>query len=252
MITFFYELKLRNELLYYFGWLNFILALALIMLSSISKMEVAGTNAWFKPFKFAMSIGIYSWTMAWYTAYLTGFNGIVFAWSIILLLGFEIIYITLQAARGQLSHFNLSTPVTSLLYGLMAMAASLVTLYTAYIGWLFWQQTFPELPEAYVWGIRLGILIFVVFSFQGFMMGSRLSHSVGAPDGGGGLPLLNWSRTHGDLRIAHFIGMHALQVLPLLAYYVVRHSPTVGLIAILYAVLAVYSLVRAMAAKPFW
>lgn len=252
MITFLYELKLRNELLYYFGWINFILALVLILLAGISKTEVAGTSAWFKPFKFAMSIGIYSWTMAWYAAYLIDFNRTVFAWSIILLLGFEIIYITLQAARGQLSHFNISTPLTSLLYGLMAMAASLVALYTAYIGWLFWHQTFPELPEAYVWGIRLGILIFVVFSFQGFMMGSRLSHTVGAPDGGGGIPILNWSRTYGDLRIAHFIGMHALQVLPLLAYYVVRHSATIVFIAILYALLAVYSLVRAMAAKPLW
>jgi hypothetical protein len=252
MNEFFSVLKERNEQLYYFGLVCFTLALLFLILILISSTQISGVNAWYKPFKFALSIALYAVTIAWYVWYFPSFNVKPFNWIVIILFGFEIIYIAIQAARGQLSHFNLSTPVYSFLYGLMAFAATAVTIYTAYIGVLFFSNNFPNLPLYYLWSIRIGIILFVIFSLEGFVMGSRLSHTIGGADGGAGLPILNWSYKYGDPRIAHFIGMHALQILPLMSYYFLKNTKTTFVVGGLYALLALFTLIQALNGKPFY
>ncbi len=245
-------LKSKNETMFYFGLICFVLAIVFLLLTKLSSIQVSGVNAWYKPFKFAMSIMLYAWAMAWYCAYLPAFNISLFNWTIIILLGLEIVYIALQAGRGQLSHYNFSTPLYAAFFQFMGIAASLVTLYTAYVGVQFFQHDFPDLPTAYVWAIRFGIIIFVIFSFEGAAMGARLAHTVGGADGSVGIPLLNWSKKFGDLRITHFIGMHALQVLPVLAYYVLKDSKAIFIVSALYGLLAVYTLILALNGKPFF
>ena len=252
MKTFFEELYTRNEALTIFGFMCLLAAGLFFILSRTTDTEVMGVNAWYKPMKFALSTTLFSWAMAWYSHYFgTLTNLSAFNWGVIILLGFEVGYIALQAGRGQLSHYNTSTPLYGFLFSMMALAATLVTLWTAYIGLLFFQHDFPELPDYYLWGIRLGIFIFVVFSFEGFVMGSRLSHTIGGTDGNHGIPFLNWSTKFGDPRVAHFIGMHALQVLPILAFYVFRNVKlTIGA-AVIYGALAIFTLIQALAGKPF-
>lgn len=250
MMSFLQQLKFRNETMFYFGVACLVLSVLFLILAKTTTTQVYGVNAWYKPFKFAFSTLTFAWAMAWYCYYLPNFNVNLFNWSIIVLLGFEIAYIALQAGRGQLSHYNLSTPVYSVLFSMMALAASAVTIYTAYVGYLFFSNSFPELPTYYVWAIRLSIILFVIFSFEGFAMGSRLSHTVGAPNDNSNLFILGWSKTFGDLRVAHFIGMHALQVLPVLSFYVLKNTKLTIAVAILYGLLALLTLVQALKGKP--
>jgi hypothetical protein len=114
------------------------------------------------------------------------------------------------------------------------------------VGFLFFKYDFPELPSHYVWAIRFGIIFFVVFALEGFAMGSRLNHNVGAFNENSNWFIVGWSKTVGDLRVAHFIGMHALQVLPILSYYLLKSNKlTIGL-SILYGLLALVTLVQAI------
>ena len=245
-------LKDRNALLYWFGLINLIAFIILMILSFAKPLEFAGANAWHKPAKFAISTTILSWSLAWYIGYLKSSRDLtISAWIVVIMLAFEVIYIVWQAARGQGSHFNVSTPFYAAMYSLMALAASAITLATGYIGLKFFGTLSVELPLYYLWAIRLGFLLFFIFSFEGFAMGSRMSHTVGAADGGRGIPFFNWSLSYGDLRIAHFIGMHALQVLPILAWYLLQNLKLTILASLLYAVLAVFVLTQALKGNSF-
>lgn len=252
MMYFIETLRSRNETLFNFGLICLVLTMLFYVLSKTTSTEVFGINAYIKPFKFALSTFLYSWTMAWFIGYLPTFNPTVFNWIIIITLGFEIVYIALQASKGELSHYNVSSPTKSFLYTMMALMATIATIATAYIAVLFFGNSVSELPDYYLWSIRLGLIIFVIFSFEGFAMGSRMTHTIGGLDGSKGIPILNWSFTHGDLRIAHFIGMHALQIIPILSFYLLKNTKlTIGL-GILYFGLAVFTLVQALQGRSFF
>ena len=245
-------LKSKNELLFIFGLVNFALAGLFVLLSQVSSIEVSDTNAWFKPIKFALSIGLFSWTIAWFMSYLPQDKGLqIISWLIVLMLGFEILYIGFQAGRGQLSHYNLSTPIYGGLHTLMAFAATVVSFITLFLAIRFFQTPLPELADYYVWSIRIGLLLFFIFSLEGFVMGANLSHTIGASSGGKVIPFLNWSREYGDPRVAHFSGMHALQVLPIASHYVLKDIRLTFGLAIIYTLMAVYVLLQALYGQPF-
>lgn len=94
------------------------------------------------------------------------------------------------------------------------------------------------------------MIIFVVFSFEGFAMGSRLNHSVGAVNDNSNLLILGWSKTVGDLRVAHFIGMHALQILPILSFYLLKNTKLTIALSVAYGLLALFTLFQALKGRP--
>ena len=108
--------------------------------------------------------------MAWYCYYLPSFNIHLFNWTVVILWSFEIVYIAFQAGKGQLSHYNLSTPVYSILYSLMAIAATAVTLYTAYIGFYF-SNTIFQTFQLLLMGYSFGHYCFCNFFISGFCNG---------------------------------------------------------------------------------
>jgi hypothetical protein len=219
------ELHRRNPVLSVATWLNVALALVLIALLPFdTAAPILGISRWVKPLKFAISIAVFTGTMGWLLAYLQGARPravTVISWTIFVSMVGEIAIITGQAARGVRSHFNADSALDATLFSVMGALIALNTIAAAYAAWLFFRAR-STVTGAYLTGIRLGFLVFLFASAVGGLMVGQGSHTVGVHDGGPGLPFVNWSTEGGDLRVAHFAGMHALQGLPLLGWLLDR------------------------------
>ena len=204
-----------------------LLAVVCVIAALVDQRELLGVNVWEKPLKFAISTVIYSVTWAWLLPQLT--RGRRLAWwagsVIAILLTIELIIIAGAAAFGVTSHFNVSTPFATTLWAIMAFSISALWVLTFVVSVMLFRN--PLGDRARSAAIRTGAVLALVGMGLAFLMtgpqGDQISnyqgvigaHTVGVADGGPGLPLLGWSTVAGDLRIPHFVGMHALQVLPL-------------------------------------
>ncbi len=206
---------------------------------------ITGAPAWFKPMKFALSIMIYSLTLVWMLGYVKGHPRLVALVSAVTAIGFvvELALLTLQVVRGVRSHFNVSTPFDSAIFSIMGILIVVVWLMTLLTAALVMRQKFTD--PVFAWSLRLGLLVSAVGMVLAFLMprptpeqlavmqagGAPVelgAHAVGVPDGGPGLPFVGWSTEGGDLRVPHFIGMHGLQVLPVLGLVVNRAFATLS------------------------
>ena len=203
-----------------------------------------GTPTWIKTFKFSVSTALYGATLLWAITLtqgrarlIAGRAATVLGWVLVL----ELLLLVIQGARAQPMHFNESGLVNLILWrtmtvGIIIMFISFIVLMVNVIRGI---NTNPVLA----WSLRLGLIVTAIGLAQGFAMtgptpaqlevlqaGKTVSlmgaHTVGSssitPDNGPGLPLVGWSTTHGDLRIGHFIGLHALQIIPLLGLWLSR------------------------------
>jgi hypothetical protein len=193
-----------------------------------------GAPIWLKPFKFAVSIAAYCVTWAWLLTLLQRGRRLAdhVSTGIVVIFVVEFGIIVAQVVRGRASHFNVATPLDATLFSIMG--ASIAALWTATLVLTILLLRARIADQAARWAIRLGALV----SLAGIALGALMlgptgeqersmregtfegvvgAHSVGVPDGGPGMAITGWSTTGGDLRIPHFVGMHALQALPLFA-----------------------------------
>ena len=215
-----------------------VLAGALIGLA-IDPRIITGAPAWLKPAKFAVSIAIYSLTLAWIFSLIPEWARTrrIVGWTTAVTLVLEVVVVDLQAFRGTTSHFNVATLFDGVLFGIMGAAILVQTLSTIAVAVVLWRH--PLADRALSWALRFGITITIVGAMTGGLMtqptrvqldgaraGERMTvaggHTVGGPDGGPGLIGTGWSTNHGDLRVPHFLGLHALQAFPLLALVLAR------------------------------
>ncbi|MFG1673397.1 hypothetical protein [Micromonospora sp. NPDC049282] len=188
---------------------------------------LTGAPAWLKPLKFAISFVIYGVTLAWMLSLLPRRSRLAerAATVLVAVAVLEMVIIVAQVLRGTTSHFNTTTGLNAALFDVMGAAILVLFLAQAVLAVVLLRRRTPDRAGGYA--VRLGLGVSLLGMLVAFLMvaqrpagapaGISGAHSVGVPDGGPGLPLVGWSTTGGDLRVGHFVGLHALQALPLLA-----------------------------------
>lgn len=221
-------------------------------------------SVWSKPLKFCLALLIHFATLGVLAQQLeprrrTGPVLNVFVWLSVAAALFEIIYIVIQAARGRHSHFNFETSLEATMYTAMGVGALLLVIAPFVLGVLLAAQRDGDksgLRMGSVAGLLLAPILTLIFA--GYMSSVNYSHWVGeAVSDAGGVPLFGWSRDVGDLRPAHFLGTHAMQILPIIGLAADRLAPklaraAVALAAAVIAVVAALLFMQALSGAPFW
>ncbi|MEV7553042.1 hypothetical protein AB0N89_25820 [Amycolatopsis sp. NPDC089917] len=200
----------------------------------IDQRTLGGAPLWAKPFKFAVSATLYFFSWSWLVSLLPKFRRTAGALTNVLVAIFTAEYalVVFQASRVRASHFNNATPLDNTIF--QVMGGMIAVLWTVNLV-LTIAVLFTRLPDrATTWAARIGAILGMIGISLATLMSSPTpdqqalldatgqsamigAHTVGLPDGGPGLPILGWSTVGGDLRIPHFLGLHGLQALPLLA-----------------------------------
>jgi hypothetical protein len=229
---FFRELDANDPVLSRLGW-ALVLAVPLFAALALFAPATAGVNPWvvspwIKPIKFSLSFSTFASTISLLLMALQipGWQLKLARRVIAASVALEILSLGAQAWRSSFPHAG-----HPLLDSLLAQTTnSMVMVNTAIVCWMlvlfFANRVRTDVVDRpMVSAIRYSIVIFLAGNAIGGYMLARGSHTVGTADGGPGLPFVNWSVIGGDLRIAHFIAIHAIQIVPLFAYILAQMAP---------------------------
>ena len=216
----------------------------------------AGPVSFRKPTTFGISFGLTTMTLAWVAGNLkisdrTG-------WLLLVPLAVadtcEVAWVSLQRWRGVASHFNNDTALAGLLFLLMggvAIAVAAMVILAVTVLAFTAMRALPSMALA----IRAGLLILLVAQGVG---GWMIQHGVGPAEAGVTQGLTTFGAA-GVMKVPHAVAIHAIQVLPalawLLAFAALDERRRLGLVRVAtvgYVALVVVSVLQAAAGvAPF-
>jgi hypothetical protein len=235
-------------------------ALPLALAAGLDPRQFQGEGVWVKPLKFHAALVVYTATLALYARWLPPGLAHSRKWRVYLgvvaaAIMAELLWIGGAAAMGTASHFNISSPVWSMLYGLMGLAAVILTSLSLAFGIAIARNQATGLDPAVRLALVIGlILTFVLTVVVASALAAGTGHHVGQPVTGARLPVMGWSREVGDLRVAHFLATHALHAVPLAGLASARlwpgaRGPVIAAGAA-YAALVLATFAQALAGRP--
>ncbi len=244
-----------------------IVAIPTLALMLFDSRQLQGVSVWLKPLKFQISTGVYLLTLALFMVWLPAQalcskKARYVVWGAVVSGLFEVAYITVQGSLGLASHYNLSSRFFAHMYTLMGIGAVVLASASLVLGILIARERAYQLPVALKLAVVLGLILTFVLGtgFGGYLSAQRAGHWVGGVlSDSGGLPLFKWSRSGGDLRVAHFFGIHAMHFIPAFAAALhlagiaqARTVLSVWIFAIAFTAFCSWTFIQAVQGLPFF
>jgi hypothetical protein len=197
------------------------LAVVCVGLQMVDPRLINGVNVWLKPAKFFASLAIQFATVSWALTFLPALerNGRAIRWSMLVMIFWgwmEMAYLVFRASRAEASHYNNDGVFAQVAYSVMGFGAVSLTAVAGFVGFKLWKHRRNSIwTEAASVGLIAGA---VLGTIAGAYLSAQAGHHVGGnTSDASGTGLFAWSTTGGDLRIAHFVGLHATQIIPFAA-----------------------------------
>lgn len=130
------------------------------------------------------------------------------------------------------------------MYRLMGIVALALTAKRPALAWQLHRHGDRALPAPY----RVAVLIGLTLTFV-LGAGAGIALSQLQPPAGVGLPVFGWSMTGGDLRVAHFVGIHTARAMPVVGALTVALRLPAARSCVVVAAIAWITLFAALAAQ---
>lgn len=236
----------------------------IMLVQQLDQRIIDGSSVWAKPAKFAISTALHYATLALVMRLLSDqwqrsdplfwFAAFSVLWAAL-----EVGYITVQGARALPSHFNVSTSFYSAMYSLMAFGAIMVILSAGVLGFIAATDSNSAISLPLRSAVSIGLIVGTILTLiTAFRLGGNMGPFVGTELlDAARMPITGWSLTVGDLRPAHFLSTHMIQIVPLFGLLAIRILPSswattaVVVMAVAWTLLTIRVFLIALDGRPF-
>jgi hypothetical protein len=213
-------------------------------LSLFDDTQVLGKNAWINPMKYYFSIGIFIWSMGWYLHYLNNtLHRNILIWGFLFTTILQTSIVLFQSIRGVSAFYNQNTPFDNLVFGFQSVNNIIFILLMLVTTYLFYFQKKNSKSQHFTWGIRMGMIIFLIGLFIGVYM-SIVNKNIYV-NNNAILEKITLNKKQINLKIPFFLGIHGLQIIPILSYYFFQSKKQVVNFTLLYFIMIVLFLFMA-------